>query len=216
LRDRRICFAFSAHKQQILRSAQDDTSESSFSSACKGVPFKEFWLRNGVTALEFAKAGLGALNRCRSLLPGGFSLVDGHLELLGFLPTHLSPASLAGDLAGNANFPSLQNTDIAQTACVTGEHDNRKTTVTVVAAEIEVCDPGFYRMYLNHFAGDAGEFACFSMAWVKGTHSASSASALVAGDCNSPALPKMPAASKQASTMRSANFTWWVPFSTHR
>jgi hypothetical protein len=33
LRDRRICFIFSTRKQQILRCAQDDTSENSFSAA---------------------------------------------------------------------------------------------------------------------------------------------------------------------------------------
>jgi hypothetical protein len=34
LRDRRICFIFSACKQQILRFAQDDTSENGFSATC--------------------------------------------------------------------------------------------------------------------------------------------------------------------------------------
>jgi hypothetical protein len=34
-RDRRICFIFNTRKQQILRYAQDDTSENSFSAACK-------------------------------------------------------------------------------------------------------------------------------------------------------------------------------------
>jgi transcription termination factor Rho len=38
LRDRKICFPFNASKQQILRYAQDDTSESSFLAASQAHP----------------------------------------------------------------------------------------------------------------------------------------------------------------------------------
>jgi hypothetical protein len=37
----RICFFFSTHKQQILRCAQDDTSENSFSAAAKAADDKK-------------------------------------------------------------------------------------------------------------------------------------------------------------------------------
>jgi hypothetical protein len=40
LRDRKICFVFSARKQQILRYAQDDTSGSSCSTVAEAAPLQ--------------------------------------------------------------------------------------------------------------------------------------------------------------------------------
>ena len=47
MRDRRICFIFSTHKQQILRCAQDDTSEKQFfSSRLEHKPTQSHWRQN--------------------------------------------------------------------------------------------------------------------------------------------------------------------------
>jgi hypothetical protein len=62
LRDRRICFAFSTRKQQILRCAQDDTREEQFFQQ----PVDEASAWNPPELWRMRRLGCGALFRLTS------------------------------------------------------------------------------------------------------------------------------------------------------